>query len=301
MTMAMEPPTWSVVDAAPLLSGLSGLVAGFAFTGVTLVLTRPTADRTDETSATLARHSIGELLLASLVMGVAALEWALVSGEKDPLLVRPAAAAVFAGVTLLIGSMQVVAGLCYLVIDFERKDLPSTGSMALTLTSLCTLGYFTYAVLTAFYVTWVTADVLWLGLVGWPRPQALWFGQVAPLAAAATVAMGLAPLCSDRVLWPASPLRTASQRATQWFSAWHGAGLVAILAASGFVTTVFLASDDSSLARPGGWDLSPAVLLYVLVLVAVEAAAIAVLILQGRIIHGYCRSTASPPAAAADP
>jgi hypothetical protein len=69
----------------------------------------------------LPRVMIGELFAAFLTLAVASLTWGIIVGEATSDSIRPYAAGVFATMILSIRSVQMVAGLCYLVLDFYSK------------------------------------------------------------------------------------------------------------------------------------------------------------------------------------
>jgi hypothetical protein len=139
--------SWTAIGAAPLHSQLSGVLAGVAFVGLTLVLTRQGGSgegTSAETDDHLSLIAIGDLFIAFLTLCVAALEWGILCGEIDKSLVRPAAAAVLSTVTLSLGAMQMTAGIGYLVLMFQRKSqTPQLWDLYRT----CYIGFMAVAIL----------------------------------------------------------------------------------------------------------------------------------------------------------
>lgn len=103
---------WQPTTAAPTLSALSSVLAGFVFAGVVLLLQRSEPDRRPP-------HSLRLLISSFMVLSVCALLYATMSGEGDSL--RSWTQAMVSAGLLGTGSLGVLSGVAWLAIDSHPR------------------------------------------------------------------------------------------------------------------------------------------------------------------------------------
>jgi hypothetical protein len=263
---AMDTLSWDVVKAAGLHSQLSGVLAGVAFVAMTLVLTRDVS-RDRAKGHWLPRVMIGELFAAFLALAVASLTWGIIAGEASSDSVRPYAAGAFATIILTIGSVQMVAGLCYLVLDFDSKpdeghdpavkpvsdnDHKSTDG---GLIASCRTGYSLVAGFAIFNIVFTFEDVLLRGFYAPQYSQHLgWY--ILPIAAGSItlVALRSRKMQVAALKRPFDPSKQGRGR--------RALNVLVVLAVVGFMLVITTPA-TGGFVRRGEWGLSSEVIAYI--------------------------------------
>jgi hypothetical protein len=246
---------WDPVVSAPLHSQLCGVLAGVAFVGITLVLTRqvPFAERDDHG---LARLTVGQFLIGFLALAVAAFEWGVLSGysTNGDAAARPAAAAVFASVTLSLGAVEILAGICYLVLDFDARTerRPTTRGLR----RACRSSYSLIAVLATYNLLSTAGEAWSRGFYAQEYPAFEWVG----IALSLVIAGALSEPMSRR---GASLLgRIAGRLSTSHPFSIRRAFTLAIAASVVGFSVIGDTPLEDPLVRPGTWhDSAPMILL----------------------------------------
>lgn len=172
---------WSIISSASTNSQLAGVLAGFIFTGVTILLGRKVSSNT---------RALGLLFAAFVVLAFDSYLFSLVAGgSADPICVRVWSEAMPACGMLAVGGLSVVTGITWMLAGqtSSHEDASSADDRDNSMISLDRLARFMalgVAIAVTLLLAATTADYLRVVYPHHTLPELVWSVGMSPFAVA---------------------------------------------------------------------------------------------------------------------